>query len=177
MMEMRALTLKSNGGRLKVIESIVGISVPFIGEMQTKDVIKPFKGIWDSGATNSVITKKVVDELGLKPIGQKEVNSATETVVANTYLVNFILPSNVVITNVLVTELNLNSCDVLIGMDVITLGDFSITNKDGRTVMSFRMPSCVEHDYVSEANTHNRIQQFKLQRTPKSKATQKKKSR
>lgn len=40
-------------------------------------------------------------------------------------------------------------CDALIGMDVITLGDFSITNHKGITCMSFRCPSSHEIDYVT----------------------------
>ena len=31
--------------------------------------------------------------------------------------------------------------DVLIGMDVIGTGDFAVTHADGRTCMSFQMPS------------------------------------
>ncbi len=31
--------------------------------------------------------------------------------------------------------------DIIIGMDILTQGDFSITNLDGRTVCSFRIPS------------------------------------
>jgi hypothetical protein len=30
---------------------------------------------------------------------------------------------------------------VLIGMDIITRGDFTVTNFEGKTIMSFRMPS------------------------------------
>ncbi len=33
-------------------------------------------------------------------------------------------------------------------MDIIALGDFSITNHEGVTCMSFRYPSCHELDYV-----------------------------
>jgi len=40
----------------------------------------------------------------------------------------------------------------LIGMDVITLGDFSITNHNGITCMSFRVPSSHEIDYVKNPN-------------------------
>ena len=39
----------------------------------------------------------------------------------------------------------------LVGMDVICNGDFSITNLNGRTWMSFRIPSCAAIDYVAEA--------------------------
>jgi hypothetical protein len=38
--------------------------------------------------------------------------------------------------------------EALIGMDIITLGDFSITNHKGVTCMSFRIPSGHEIDYV-----------------------------
>lgn len=40
-----------------------------------------FKAIWDTGATHSVITKKVVDQLGLIPTGMTKVlgvNSSSE---------------------------------------------------------------------------------------------------
>ena len=37
-------------------------------------------------------------------------------------------------------------------MDIITSGDFSITNKNGITVFSFRYPSITEVDYVQEHN-------------------------
>ena len=37
-------------------------------------------------------------------------------------------------------------------MDVITLGDFSITNHKGITCMSFRIPSSHEIDYVKNLN-------------------------
>jgi hypothetical protein len=42
--------------------------------------------------------------------------------------------------------------NALIGMDVITLGDFSITNHKGNTCMSFRVPSGHEIDYVKNLN-------------------------
>jgi hypothetical protein len=40
----------------------------------------------------------------------------------------------------------------IIGMDVIGLGDFSITNVGRKSVISFRLPSCEEIDYVKTWN-------------------------
>jgi uncharacterized protein YecA (UPF0149 family) len=37
-------------------------------------------------------------------------------------------------------------------MDIITLGDFAVTNFNGNTCMSFRVPSLHQIDYVEEAN-------------------------
>ncbi len=53
--------------------------------------------------------------------------------------------------NLLVTRAILGSGpQILIGMDVITRDDFSITNKNGRTIFSFRVPSALETGYVVE---------------------------
>lgn len=163
---MKAFTLKSSIGILRVLISDIGVSIPFLGNEQTP--IVPFKGIWDTGASGSVITKNVVDQLGLKPTGQTIVNHAQGSGITNTYLVNLALPMNVLVQSVKVTEGQLpNGVDLLIGMDIITLGDFSVTNKDGVTVMSFRMPSLVCHDYVPEAKNHAIFEQAKAQRQAK----------
>jgi hypothetical protein len=42
----------------------------------------------------------------------------------------------------------------ILGMDIITLGDFSITNRANQTWVSFRTPSIAGIDYVQE---HNKI--------------------
>lgn len=64
------------------------------------------------------------------------------------------MPNNLVIPSVRVTECADNAGDfgVIIGMDVITMGDFSITNYDSKTTVSFRIPSIKTIDYVEEAN-------------------------
>ena len=119
--------------------------------------MKAYKGVWDTGATNSVITKKIVDEMDFKPIGMVEVYHAGGKSLANKYLVNIILPNNVVIPTLTVTEGILRDMDLLIGMDVIALGDFAVTNKNGKTTMSFRVPSCAEIDFVPESNQYNHV--------------------
>ena len=40
--------------------------------------------------------------------------------------------------------------DVLIGMDIISRGDFAITHPGGRTKFSFRVPSQADIDFVEE---------------------------
>lgn len=44
-------------------------------------------------------------------------------------------------------------------MDIITLGDFSITNYNGVTCMSFGLPSKHEIDYVKDSKTFNSTRQ------------------
>ncbi len=163
MVEQRALTIKGNNvGLLRAIVCDVLVSTPFFEGIQnsTFPSIK-VQGLWDTGATGSVITKRVADNLGIKPIGRTKVNHADGSTETNVYLVNIVLPSNVTINGVRVTEGKLTEVDVLIGMDVIRLGDFSITNFNGNTVATFRTPSCHEIDYVKIINDHNQRQQIK----------------
>jgi hypothetical protein len=71
--------------------------------------------------------------------------------ISPTHIVHFYLPNQVAILGVLVTEFpGATNFGAIIGMDVMTLGDLSITNYSGRTCMSFRTPSLSKVDYVAE---------------------------
>jgi predicted aspartyl protease len=100
------------------------------------------QAIWDTGATGSVISERVVERLGLYPISRREVTTANGRRIAGVYLIGLYLLNDVVFPALPVTDGNLgNDIDVLIGMDVIGSGDFAVTHADGRTCMSFQMPS------------------------------------
>ena len=82
----------------------------------------------------------------------------------NTYLVNIALPNNVMVHHVRVTEIQLipddNASDdeqpqLLIGMDIIGLGDFAVTNVNSRTTFSFRIPAVEEIDFIPDAQENN----------------------
>ena len=49
----------------------------------------------------------------------------------------------------------LGGADMLIGMDIITMGDFAITNFNGKTTFSFVTPAKRTIDYVEELNQIN----------------------
>jgi hypothetical protein len=71
----------------------------------------------------------------------------------STYLVNLYLPNGVAIAGLVVSEFSETAqFGVIIGMDVIGQGDFSITNYGNQTWASFRIPSIQGIDYVQEAN-------------------------
>ncbi len=55
-----------------------------------------------------------------------------------------------------VSEGGIAGADILIGMDIIAMGDFAITNGNGRSSWTFRMPSVEEIDFVKEIQEHNR---------------------
>ncbi len=100
------------------------------------------KAVWDTGATSTVITHKIARLLDLKPIGKTTVFGVNSQTIANCYMVDIGLPNNIVFRNFEVTECDLNSdgIDILVGMDIIQKGDFTITNAKGKTVFTFRCP-------------------------------------
>jgi predicted aspartyl protease len=112
--------------------------------------VEKFKALWDTGATGSVITKNVVDKLGLIATGFGKVYHANGDCIVNTYLINILLPNQVGVHSLRVTEGILNGSDVLIGMDIIARGDFSVSNTNGKTKFTFQIPATHEHDYVKE---------------------------
>ncbi len=118
-------------------------------------------GIWDTGATNSVVTKTVAQDLGLLPVQKAYVRGVHGVKEVNVYCVEITLNNRNVSVRVNVTECEElspdNSVGMLIGMDIIKLGDFSISNYQGKTAMSFRVPSIETIDYVDELNEYNKF--------------------
>lgn len=104
--------------------------------------------LWDTGATSTVISERITGELGLIPIGKIIMTHANGQDICDTFLVNIQLPSQLDLTGVTVTASKLSDIDMLIGMDIICMGDLALTNKGSRTCFSFRVPSKEEIDYT-----------------------------
>ena len=147
--------------KVRSLRTKIGIS-PYTKDKPT-DHDPEFEGhaIWDTVASGSVIAPKVASALKLKPIGKKEVHGVNGISRANEYLVNIYLPNGVQIVGIPVIEAGniVGDFDVLIGMDIITLGDFAVTNQDNKTKLSFQMPSTHDIDFVKEIM---RVKQEKL---------------
>jgi len=64
-----------------------------------------------------------------------------------------LLPNNVGVSQLRVTQGIINGADVLIGMDVITKGDFALSNFQGKTTFCFRIPSVERIDFDPNRKT------------------------
>jgi len=145
--QVRGFTATHNG-IAPVLTSEVKVQQAFDPKLPRPTVpTTEYEAIWDTGATRTAITAKVAAECGLKPTGMCKVKTASGETDAHTYFVSLYLPNRVCITNIRVTEAVLSGADVLIGMDVIAQGDFAVTNHQGKTCMSFRMPSIETIDF------------------------------
>lgn len=133
------------------------------------EVINPYTGaagktvgIWDTGATNSCISSSLAAALGLKPVQRASVRGVHGSEEVNVYYITIVLPHRDIRLSIPVTECKELSEDgsvcALIGMDVITKGDFCITNTGGQTVMSFRYPSIEKIDFVAEIEKEHKME-------------------
>ena len=93
--------------------------------------------LWDTGATNTAIHPQLAAELKLIPIDRRDVREVISSSRVNVYIVNLVLGKVGHIVDML--ELNVGKSDILVGMDIIGIGDFSIC--DGR-VFSYCFPPC-----------------------------------
>ncbi len=133
--------------------------------------------IWDTGATNSVISPQVAKDLGLIPIGMTNVHTTGSIERCNVYKIDLLLPNQVTVMDVRVTGMNIYSADALIGMDIIALGDFAVTNAKGKTCFTFRTPSRRVIDFVKETEKENKHGGIKDKRKRKQEKANRKRSR
>lgn len=114
---------------------------------------KQYRAVWDTGATHCAISKKVIDVLLLQPSSVTNVQSIDGYFEKSVYLINIMLPNEFGIPFIEATEAKFHEEekeDIIIGMDVIRRGDFVVTNKNNKTVFSFRTPSVECIDFVKQ---------------------------
>lgn len=149
---VRVLTTEYNGIP-HVITSPVLLAPAFLPG-HTPDTLPHLSltGIWDTGATNTVITRQAIEALHLKPIGMKRVSTSGGIYDRDAYLISLTLESKAHFPVLEAVEGHILGGDVLIGMNVITQGDFAVTNREGRTVFSFRVPSLIHLDFGRQSS-------------------------
>jgi len=116
-------------------------------------MLKRYKARWDTGATKSAIGNHIVGELGLKTVSTIKAYGVDGEFKTGCYYVDIIFPNQLRAVNILVTGGNFKDqpFDMLIGMDIISMGDFAITNYNNETVFSFRCPSMSQIDFVNHS--------------------------
>ncbi|MYD32065.1 MAG: hypothetical protein F4201_04285 [Nitrospira sp. SB0677_bin_15] len=144
----------SGQGLLRELVNEVVVSEAFdikIRQTPPPEKTKTYRAIWDTGATNTCITPKVVADLNLFPSGKTTISGVTSKEEVFTYFISLGLPNKAGFPTIRVVEAkNIQGADVLIGMDVINMGDLAISNFNNQTVFSFRMPSIEKIDFAEQ---------------------------
>jgi hypothetical protein len=141
------ITIKADK-KASCIAHIVNVyqSLEFCKQEKIKCYGKSAMALWDTGAGRSGISKKLAEELRLMPIKNGDdhvkIDGSAGEYMPNFYYLDISLSKNIKIHNIKVSDFADNkNFDVLLGMDIITMGDFALTNDNGNTVFSFRIPT------------------------------------
>lgn len=155
----RAFT-KDEGSLLRVLTTSCqiseAISVKELNEGKPHPPMLEFTAIWDTGASSTAISQRVVDALGLIPTGRGISKTAGGPIPVATYSVNVMLPTNVGFSS-LPVSCNKMEPDILIGMDIISQGDLAVTNKQGKTVFTFQIPASHKIDFKAELEKYEKM--------------------
>lgn len=116
------------------------------------------KAVWDTGATHSMITQETAQKLELPVVDTGRVRGVNSSAIADIALLSIGLPNGVLLPDIRVIISTLGGQeDMLIGMDIIRLGDFSIYNANNETLFSFAIPPFPEKiDLAEKSETENR---------------------
>lgn len=118
-------------------DAVVTVS-PRFGDPLAPPIV--VSALWDTGAYSSVINQKVVDALGLIPVDRNRACGVNGWYESPVYVIDLQLPNNIKITGLPVSLGGMVAADILIGMDVISLGDLKLTNS-GETEFVIRTPT------------------------------------
>lgn len=126
----------SYSGIVRAIVSEIGI-VTGVSDATT-EVVR-CKALWDTGAVYSVISRQFAAKLGLTSFDSGRAYTAQGSYDTSVYLLDILLPNKMIVKDLRVSDGEFQDFDFLLGMDVISLGDFTVTNKNA-TRFAFRIP-------------------------------------
>jgi predicted aspartyl protease len=155
-MSYQALTLKAPGIARSIVIPVVAsqskaLCLKFGLERIEADVL----ALVDTGATDTSISDRLAAGLGLKIMDRGRVNAAGGIHASSVFSIDVLLRSMVNFVNIRAMTFvkTVQIFDIIIGMDILTLGDLAITNHNRQTVLSFRVPPDTKHiDFVSAEN-------------------------
>ena len=107
---------------------------------------------WDTGAEISCVSRRLIRSIQPKPQGCSVVAGVSGETTSFDFVVDIMLAPEFHIRNVEVCSALLarDDIDLIIGMDIISMGDLAISNYDGRPTLSFRIPSLERTDYTQQ---------------------------
>jgi hypothetical protein len=141
-MSPHTFTLKCDGLLDRIITQVGVSHAKTLCEYQGVDILSgDADAIWDTGASGSCVSGKLAHKLGLRVVGQCPIIGVSGTQKTNMYSVDIRLPNEITVSNVLVSEFVDNGTfDVILGMNIITFGDFSISNFNRESLFQFSYP-------------------------------------
>ncbi len=115
-----------------------------------KDI--PITVAWDTGSTYSCISPEFAKQLNIQSLSEDQLHTSYGIIRSKVYDVDILLNKQAIYTIRVAENPNIHKegVDFLIGMDIISEGDFAISTYNGITSFSFRIPSKGFIDFTKE---------------------------
>lgn len=98
-------------------------------------------GIIDTGATSSMISADLAEQLELEPYGTISISGVHGTENAKLFRCDIIFGSDYILPGHSVSAAEGDAgFDLLIGMDILTMGEMYVSNQAGKTFFRFGIP-------------------------------------
>ena len=133
-----SMTVVESGTELmRQVISEAYVFVPPTGDVA--DRFEKVRALWDTGATHSQVTREVAERLGLNEVGCFDVNYGAGKSPSRFYEAGFMV-GDICFRKMYVGECyGANRFDFVIGMDIISLGRFTLTGSGDERRMEFVM--------------------------------------
>ncbi len=143
MAEFTAFTVKASSTISKIM---LDVSICLATPQPVEDSeLLLMKAIIDTGREKTVVSPQLMLQLLSTREGIQKLDQFT--------LVDIYLPNRIRIAGVPMEIAMLDKgLDCCLGMDIVSLGDLSLSTFGGQTQFSFRVPSCGGEDYVEHHN-------------------------
>jgi len=120
----------------KIITPVTLYSVPFNSSLTLST-----EALWDTGASISAITPEIQSKLKATPISKRVISGIHDSKVVDVVIIKVELPNSVIKKSIEAVVCNIPSnVGMILGMDIISLGDLAISNGDEQTLLSFAAP-------------------------------------
>lgn len=111
-------------------------------EIRNKDIVMKTWALWDTGATKTGVSKRIASRLKLEPIEKKEeLLTASDAIFVDRAFLEMKIPSTYTYKRMEVNIVPDQPTSVVIGLDIICLGQFEIKRTDQGARMTFRIES------------------------------------
>lgn len=127
-------------GIVDVIETPCIVAPPFKMKY-IKHLYGLMTAIWDTGSKRSMIDWSIAEAMEAIVKTKGKVFNVSGASDGNYCNVDILIPGGEEVANMEVLVGSIGQWKILIGMDIISRGDFAVSNYGGNTTMSFRMPS------------------------------------
>ena len=146
--KIRILTYSSNNIMNQLASSV------YVGKEEDDLIDKNrFICIWDTGASVSCVTSNIVERYNLTSIGKSDffTGGHCKSKSTDVYSIDLMFRDDFVFNNLRVLKIEKHDVfDIIIGMDIISQGDFAVSNLNGSTSFSFRIPSMGTANFLNE---------------------------